>query len=409
MAKRVLLVAQNFYPEFFKSNDIASNLVARGYKVDVLAGIPNYPEGVFYKGYGIFRRRVDDYNGAKVYRVYQIPRGRKPGAMRLSLNYLSFAFCSTFWVLFFLIFKRRYDAIVVHQTSPITQAWPALLLGRLRRTPIYTWVLDIWPDSVMAFMSKPRKIISAPLNWFTNRVYRRSRRILISSPMFRELVNRDHNYDNKIVYYPNWCEDILSMEDREVPKLDDGFRIMMAGNLSDATGLEGVVEVIKRTRVNSSIKWTFVGGGNREAWLRETIQREGLTDCCSVLGRYPFECMASLYKQADIMFISLKPTTYNHLNATIPARLQSYIAAGKPIVGMIGEGVTKLVDEINCGRCVEAGDVEGCAKLILQLADNTAQLKAWGENARRYYVEHYTRERCIDNLVDITLKGGSIN
>jgi glycosyltransferase involved in cell wall biosynthesis len=409
MAKRVLLVAQNFYPEFFKSNDIASDLVARGYKVDVLAGIPNYPEGVFYKGYGIFRRRVDDYNGAKVYRVYQIPRGRKPGAMRLSLNYLSFAFCSTFWVLFFLIFKRRYDAIVVHQTSPITQAWPALLLGRLRRTPIYTWVLDIWPDSVMAFMSKPRKIISAPLNWFTNRVYRRSRRILISSPMFRELVNRDHNYDDKIVYYPNWCEDIISMEDREVPKLDDGFRIMMAGNLSDATGLEGVVEVIKRTKVNSSIKWTFVGGGNREAWLRETIQREGLTDCCSVLGRYPFECMASLYKQADIMFISLKPTTYNHLNATIPARLQSYIAAGKPIVGMIGEGVTKLVDEINCGRCVEAGDVEGCAKLILQLADNTAQLKAWGENARRYYVEHYTRERCIDNLVDITLKGGSIN
>lgn len=409
MAKRVLLVAQNFYPEFFKSNDIASDLVARGYKVDVLAGIPNYPEGLFYKGYGIFRRRVDDYNGAKVYRVYQIPRGRKPGAMRLSLNYLSFAFCSTFWVLFFLIFKRRYDAIVVHQTSPITQAWPALLLGRLRRTPIYTWVLDIWPDSVMAFMSKPRKIISAPLNWFTNRVYRRSRRILISSPMFRELVNRDHNYDDKIVYYPNWCEDILSMEDREVPKLDDGFRIMMAGNLSDATGLEGVVEVIKRTKVNSSIKWTFVGGGNREAWLRETIQREGLTDCCSVLGRYPFECMASLYKQADIMFISLKPTTYNHLNATIPARLQSYIAAGKPIVGMIGEGVTKLVYEINCGRCVEAGDVEGCAKLILQLADNTAQLKAWGENARRYYVEHYTRERCIDNLVDITLKGGSIN
>lgn len=409
MAKRVLLVAQNFYPEFFKSNDIASDLVARGYKVDVLAGIPNYPEGVFYKGYGIFRRRVDDYNGAKVYRVYQIPRGRKPGAMRLSLNYLSFAFCSTFWVLFFLIFKRRYDAIVVHQTSPITQAWPALLLGRLRRTPIYTWVLDIWPDSVMAFMSKPRKIISAPLNWFTNRVYRRSRRILISSPMFRELVNRDHNYDDKIVYYPNWCEDILSMEDREVPKLDDGFRIMMAGNLSDATGLEGVVEVIKRTKVNSSIKWTFIGGGNREAWLRETIHREGLTDCCSVLGRYPFECMASLYKQADIMFISLKPTTYNHLNATIPARLQSYIAAGKPIVGMIGEGVTKLVDEINCGRCVEAGDVEGCAKLILQLADNTAQLKAWGENARRYYLEHYTRERCIDNLVDITLKGGSIN
>ena len=404
MSKRVLLVAQNFYPEFFKSNDIASDLVERGYKVDVLAGIPNYPEGVFYKGYGIFRRRVDKYNGAKVYRVYQIPRGRKPGALRLSLNYLSFAFCSTFWVLFFFLFKRRYDAIIVHQTSPITQAWPALMLGRLRRIPIYTWVLDIWPDSVLAFMSKPRKCISAPLNWFTNRVYRRSKRILISSPGFRQLVNRDYNFDDKIVYYPNWCEDILKMGECEVPQLPDGFRIMMAGNLSDATGLDGVVEVIKRTSVNPKIKWVFVGGGNREEWLRERIAKEGLSKCCSVLGRFPFECMPSLYKQADVMFISLKPTNYQHLQQTIPARLQSYIAAGKPVVGMIGEGVTNLVKDIDCGICVDAGDIERCATAILQIAEDRSQLQQWGINARNYYLKHYTRAQCIDNLVDITLK-----
>lgn len=404
MAKRVLLVAQNFYPEFFKSNDIASDLVERGYKVDVLAGIPNYPEGVFYKGYGIFRRRVDKYNGAKVYRVYQIPRGRKPGALRLSLNYLSFAFCSTFWVLFFFLFKRRYDAIIVHQTSPITQAWPALMLGRLRSIPIYTWVLDIWPDSVSAFMSKPRKCISAPLNWFTNRVYRRSKRILISSPGFRQLVNRDHNFDDKIVYYPNWCEDILAMESRDVPQLRDGFRIMMAGNLSDATGLDGVVEVIKRTSVNPNIQWVFVGGGNREEWLRERIDKEGLSKCCSVLGRFPFECMPSLYKQADVMFISLKPTTFQHLEQTIPARLQSYIAAGKPVVGMIGEGAANLIKEIDCGICVDAGAVEACATKILQIAADPSQLQRWGNNARSYYLKHYTRARCIDRLIDITLK-----
>lgn len=404
MAKRVLLVAQNFYPEFFKSNDIASDLVERGYKVDVLAGIPNYPEGVFYKGYGIFRRRVDKYNGAKVYRVYQIPRGRKPGALRLSLNYLSFAFCSTFWVLFFFLFKRRYDAIIVHQTSPITQAWPALMLGRLRGIPIYTWVLDIWPDSVSAFMSKPRKCISAPLNWFTNRVYRRSKRILISSPGFRHLVNRDHNFDDKIVYYPNWCEDILAMESRDVPQLRDGFRIMMAGNLSDATGLDGVVEVIKRTSVNPNIQWVFVGGGNREEWLRERIDKEGLSKCCSVLGRFPFECMPTLYKQADVMFISLKPTTFQHLEQTIPARLQSYIAAGKPVVGMIGEGAANLIKEIDCGTCVDAGAVEACAAKILQIADDPSKLQRWGNNARSYYLKHYTRARCIDRLIDITLK-----
>lgn len=401
MDKRVLLVAQNFYPEFFKSNDIASELVARGYTVDVLTGIPNYPEGVFYKGYGIFSRRVDTYNGAKVYRAYQIPRGAKPGALRLSLNYLSFALCSTFWVLFFFVFKRRYDAIIVHQTSPITQAWPALVLKFLRRTPIYTWVLDIWPDSVSAFMSRPRKVVSEPLRWFTNLVYKHSKRILISSPGFRQLVNRDADYNEKIIDFPNWCEDMLGMPRPEIPALPDGFRVMMAGNLSDATGLDGVVEVIKRTAINPRIKWIFVGGGNREAWLRERIAEEGLTECCSVMGRFPFECMPSFYDKADVMFISLKATNYQHLEQTIPARLQSYIAASKPVVGMIGEGVTKLIEEIGCGVCVTTGDYDKCAKVILQIAENPSQTTAWSENARNYYIKHYTKDRCISHLETI--------
>ena len=179
---------------------------------------------------------------------------------------------------------------------------------------------------------------------------------------------------------------------------------MMAGNLSDATGLDGVVEVIKRTSVNPNIQWVFVGGGNREEWLRERIDKEGLSKCCSVLGRFPFECMPSLYKQADVMFISLKPTTFQHLEQTIPARLQSYIAAGKPVVGMIGEGAANLIKEIDCGICVDAGAVEACAAKILQIADDPSQLQRWGNNARSYYLKHYTRARCIDRLIDITLK-----
>lgn len=401
MERRVLLVTQNFYPEFFKSNDIATELVVRGYKVDVLTGIPNYPEGVFYKGYGILRKRVENYNGAKVYRVYQVPRSRKPGSLRLSINYLSFLLCSTFWILFYFLFKPRYDAIIVHQTSPITQAWPALLLGVLQRTPIYTWVLDIWPDSVLAFMNKPHKFVNLPLNWFTNLVYRCSKRILISSPGFRKLVNRDANYNDKIIYFPNWCEDILKMDSRDIRTLPEGFRIMMAGNLSDATGLDGVVEVIKRTAVNSEIKWIFVGGGNREEWLRHTIKECRLDGCCEVLGRFPFEDMPSLYKLADVMFISLKPTTYQHLEQTIPARLQSYIAAGKPVVGMIGEGVTQLINEINCGVCVNAGDYEACAETILKIVADRSQLSTWSKNAREYYLQNYTKSSCIDNLVTL--------
>ena len=295
MPKRVLIVAQNFYPEFFKSNDIASELVERGYEVDVLAGIPNYPEGKFYNGYGVFSRRTEEYKGARVYRAFQIPRGQRPGAVRLSLNYISWAICATFWILFYFVFKHRYDAIIVHQTSPITQAWPALLLGALHRSPIYTWVLDIWPDSVTGFLHKPNKLIEAPLRWFTNLVYRRSKRILVSSPGFRELVNRDADYNDKIINFPNWCDDILAMSLKEIPLLPKGFKVMMAGNMSDATGLEDVVEVMKRTAHNPNIVWVFVGGGNRVEWLKQRVKEENLERCCAIVGRYPFDYMASFY------------------------------------------------------------------------------------------------------------------
>lgn len=399
--KRVLLVAQNFYPEFFKSNDIAQELVSRGHHVDVLTGIPNYPEGVFYKGYGIFSRRVDEYCGAKVYRAYQLPRGRKPGAIRLSINYLSFALTTTFWILFFFVFKRRYDAIIVHQTSPITQAWPALLLRAIRRTPVYTWVLDIWPDSVLAFLSKPPRFVEAPLRWFTNLVYRLSKRILISSPDFRALVNRDDDYNDKIIDFPNWCDDILAMPEQDVPTLRKGFNIMLAGNMSDATGLESIVEVIRKTSVNPDIQWVFVGGGNRVEWLTNSIKEHQLEHCCTIAGRFPFSHMSSLYRQADVMFISLKPTDYPHLTATIPARLQSYIAAGKPVIGMIGHGVANLINEIGCGMCAEAGDSDRCAEIILSVAQNREMLAQWSKNARKYYLEHYTKDRCMTHLEKI--------
>lgn len=404
MSKRVLLVAQNFYPEFFKSNDIASELVTRGYDVDVLTGIPNYPEGVFPKGYGVFKRRIDDYKGAKVYRVFQIPRGRKATGVRLAINYLSFAFCSTFWVLFFFLFKKKYDAIIIHQTSPVTQAWPGILLGKLRRIPIYTWVLDIWPDSVLATIHSDNVLIKKPLDWFTDWMYRNSTKILISSPGFKELVNRNGDYSDKIIYSPNWSDDIGSMPTKDIPLNLNGFVIMLAGNISHAQGISDTVKAIEELRGYSDIYWVFVGGGAEQQWLKDYVASNSLENNVFVVGRYPFEYMSAFYAQANVMLLTLTHTTYPHLNATIPARLQSYMSAGKPIVGMAGDGVKTLINDNNCGLMANAGDYKSLANNILWLRDNPSQLEEMGKNARSTYEKQYTLKHCFDNLEAIISK-----
>ena len=42
---KILIVSQYYYPERFKVTDLAEELFARGNHVDVLTGLPNYPEG----------------------------------------------------------------------------------------------------------------------------------------------------------------------------------------------------------------------------------------------------------------------------------------------------------------------------------------------------------------------------
>lgn len=398
MSKRVLLVAQNFYPEFFKSNDIASELVARGYDVDVLTGIPNYPEGVFPKGYGVFKRRIDDYKGAKVYRVFQIPRGRRATGVRLAINYLSFAFCSTFWVLFFFLFKKKYDAIIIHQTSPVTQAWPGILLGKLRRIPIYTWVLDIWPDSVLSTINTDNKLIKKPLDWFTDWMYRNSTKILISSPGFKELVNRNGDYSDKIVYFPNWSEDIASMKLKEIPLKLDGFVIMMAGNIADGQGISDIVKAIEELKEYSNIYWVFVGGGAQRQWLKDYIVDNALEGNAFVVGRYAFDYMSAFYSQADVMLLTLKKSICPHLNATIPARVQSYMSAGKPIVGMAGHGVRTLINNHGCGLIADSGDYIALTNNILYLYNNRHEAMKMGHKARILYERQYTLTLCMNKL-----------
>ena len=181
--KRVLIVTQYFYPENFRINELAYELVKDGYCVDALVGIPNYPKGKFFQGYGFFHKRREEKNGVKIFRVFQIPRGEgRTSNIRLSLNYVSFAINATFWVLFYFVFKKRYEAIVTFEPSPITQIIPAIILGKIRHTRVLSWIQDIWPDSVVKSLSdKQKKVVIPPISAITEFVYRHSDKLLISS------------------------------------------------------------------------------------------------------------------------------------------------------------------------------------------------------------------------------------
>lgn len=396
---RILILTQYYYPETFKSTEIGEELVRRGHHVEVLAGIPNYPDGVYYKGYSFFKKRRETVNGVRIYRSFQTPRGKKSSSIGLSLNFLSFVISATLWVLFFFAWRKKYDVIITHEPSPITQIIPAIILGKLRRTPVYSWILDIWPDSMVSSIGEKRaRYIKPILTCVTEWVYKNSKLILVSSKGMMKLVNRNHDYSGKLVYFPNWCDDILALPKKESDLLPAGFKIMMAGNLNDGIGIDAVVNLIDSLRDIKNLYFVLVGGGTREEMLREAFKEKGMQNVI-MTGRKPFFEMPSLYAQADAMFLSLKKTDLPHLRATVPLRLQSYMSAGKPILGMVDGSANDVINAADCGFSAPSGDFQTLSDYIRNnvMKDSDA-FKAKGFQSRQFFEKYYQKEYCLSNL-----------
>lgn len=397
---RILLVTQYFYPEVFKSNDLAFELVKRGHHVDALVGIPNYPEGKYFKGYGIFRKRHEVINGVNVYRVFQTPRGK--GGWRLPVNYFTFVIFGCLRVLFQFAWKKKYDCIIGHEPSPIFQAYPALLLRKLRKTPFYYWIMDLWPDAMKSGGGVKNEKLLNYVDKLVKGIYKRTDKILITSERFREPIAAKGDFADKIIYFPNWSDDILQMDDGyEIPQLPDGFKIMIAGNLGKSQNLEAVSEVMLGLKNTPEVKWVFVGGGSRKEWLEGFIKENGLGDKAVCLGQYPFKAMPAFYKQADAMLVTLR-AGFPHLEAVVPARLQSYMSAGRPVLAMIGCGGADIIEDSKCGYAVPAGDSEALIQVIKEkVLKDRAGFEQMGKNGREYYMKNYRLEDCIDNLEGI--------
>lgn len=399
--KRVLLISQFFFPENFKSTDIAFELSKKGFHVDVLTSIPNYPKGKYYKNYGVFKNRIQKIDNVKIYRTFQFARGSSKGNMRLALNYISFAICSSIWILFYLLFKK-YDSIIIHQTSPITQTLPALVYNCFRKTPIYTWVLDLWPEAYLSGAGEKKGLIYNLLFRYTTFVYKKSTKILISSEAFVSSILEKGDYNHKIIYFPNWSIDFKNLtSESNLPELPEGFILMFAGNVGVSQDVESILNLALQFRFEDRVKFVVIGDGSKKKWLDEQIELSGLGNIVYTLGQFPLEDMPAFYKKADAMLLTLSGK-FNDLSLYMPAKLQSYMSSGKPILAMINGPSFDLINEVNCGYAVEAGDYLNMAEIIKRvILPNEESFAELGNNGRKYYEGNFTKDKCIDNLIEI--------
>jgi len=400
---KILLVTQYFYPENFKSNDIALELTKRGHEVTVLTGLPNYPEGKIHENYGFFKKTKENYQGVSVLRTWLVPRG-KGGGIRLFLNYFSWAFFASIRA-FFLSFQKKYDIVLVHEPSPITQGFPAIIVKKIQKIPLHFWVLDLWPESLTSAGGIKNKYVLSFFTKMVQYIYNNSDKLLISSKGFKESIMRKGDYSEKLVYFPNWAEDSIlkGNVDYPIPNLPEGFKIVFAGNIGVAQDVDSIIKSALILKEKIDIHFVFIGDGRSKGQLEDFVLKNDLDKTVHFLGRFPIDTMKTFFGKADVLLVSLKDEMI--FNLTVPAKLQAYLCAKKPILGMLnGEGAA-IINDANCGLSVNAGDSKGLAERILKLYEMSSEERnILGGNGFKYFEENFTMSKCIDNLEFILKK-----
>jgi glycosyltransferase involved in cell wall biosynthesis len=398
---RILVVTQYFWPENFRINDLVQALSERGHQITILTGEPNYPSGKFFPEYLADKAAFSNFGESPVIRIPVL--ARKNNKISLFLNYLSFIIsASTVGV--WKLRKRPFDVIFVYEPSPITVGIPAAILRKIKKAPLVFWVLDLWPHTLHAVGIVKSRFVLNFIGKLVNFIYSQCDLILAQSRSFITHISQYAPPSVPVEYFPNWAESIFenfsSEPAQEINKKLGDFIIMFAGNLGEAQDFPAILKAAELLKSNKNIRWIILGDGRMKEWIAEQIIERELHEQVELVGSYPVDRMPSFFMHADALLVTLKDEPIFAM--TIPGKLQSYLASGIPVLGMMnGEGST-LINNNKVGKCVASGSPSELASVVLDMISTPIlKCKEMGARGKALYKNEFSRNILIEKIEQI--------
>ena len=385
---KILVTSQHYWPEPFPSTDLCEALAERGHTVHVVTDVPNYPMGTVYPEYRGGKGREEYRGGVKISRTFTI--GRRNNILFRLLNYYSFSLSSACYT---RCLKEDYDVVLSFQSSPVMMVRGGLTYGKKHKKKTAFYVMDLWPASLAAGGMGEDSPVYKLFFRVSRKFYRRADRLLITSRMFREYLQENFAIDDeRIGYFPQYAASQFDAMPAAPQK--DTVDVMFAGNVGAAQSLTTVLEAADILRQNPKLRFHIVGDGSELERLQQIAQQKNLSNVV-FHGRKPAEEMPKFYAMADAMVVTL--TADKFIGLTLPAKVQSYMAAGKPILAAANGEIPQIVADARCGYCAPAEDGVAFAQAVQEFLNSPDQ-KQLGKNARAYYESHFTRQQCIEKL-----------
>jgi len=403
MAK-ILIVSQYFWPEDFRINDLTQILSAHDHKITVLTGQPNYPQGQCFTGYSWWKFSSEKYGQAHVIRVPLVPRN-KGRALNLILNYLSFIFFS-FLLLPYLL-TQKFDYVIGWGTSPFFQSTTGLVLAKLKKIPFYVWILDLWPESLSATGTIQNKKALNFILVFVRLFYTHCTKILCISQSFISHIHEQGIHPKKLFYFPNWAENTYQRQNMIHPKtlspnfvIPSGTIFTYAGNIGEAQDIECLIQAMHLCKNDKTIHFLILGEGRKKEFLEKQIIELQLSSNVHILGHFPQQDMPYFFNHTDAFIVTLK--NEDIFAKTLPGRVMSFMAAGKPIIAAAGHEIDSVLKKSHAGLSSQAGNAQLLAQNIKYFCGlESVEKQKMGSQSKLYFEQNFNRQNVYQNLMKI--------
>ena len=394
MLKNILIVAECFYPEEFKINDIALSWKRKGYDVDVLTLVPTYPKGRVFEGYRNKFFYKDHYNGINIYRVFAVT-GYRESLFKKFLRYINFMIIGSIASLFL---SKKYDYVFGFNIGSLTSMFPAVTVSKIKKIPLTLWIQDLWPESVYGYGFKRIIVVSFLLDRFVRVVYRSANSIAITSKGFEEKLRIYIRNDMKLHYLPNWPDDLdLTLNPYKFDN-QDRVNFTFAGNIGRIQNLENIISAFSSLseKYLSKAQLNIIGDGSYLEDLKL------MNECDNIIfhGKKPRKDMGKYYKGSDFLIVSLiDEPIYSH---TVPAKTQTYILANKPILAIINGETAEIVRNNNLGYCAKPNDLDDIREVFMKSIDTSRiVLSKFSKNSKLLLDKKFNKEKIINSLESV--------
>ena len=385
---KILLVSQHFYPDNFRVNDIAKELVAKGHEVTVLTSLPDYATGKVPADCKGLKNRVVEWNGVKVVRAFSV--SRRSGLIFRILNYVSFFASSTIKAFFM---KEKFDVVMCYQTSPVLMANGAKAYAKKNKVPFMVYCLDLWPESLKAWHVGEGNPLFKLMHKYSMSIYNGADLVGVTSKPFMDYLHTVNKVPmDKMVYLPQHAEP-LSLE----PKEFDGKTIFaFGGNIGSVQNIECIIRAVSEIKDLDGFGVEIYGDGSELENLKKMSAELGTEEKITFFGRVDWTTLKEKYQNVDAFLLTLKPEGI--IGQTIPAKLQEYMSGARPVIASIEGAAEEIIKESECGICVEADNSAALATAMKDFVLNRDKYAQCGENGKKYFNEHFTREKYISDL-----------